>query len=121
MDRIKIRTKIDITQTEVRHPQQGNERELNQYRNFTTFLQVLGLRSVFNIIEPPNNQNGEWTMVIETDRDDVFSDGNDPLGLLKQDLDNVPIITGLEENFDIKQPLIKTKGKNANTFVTILR
>ncbi len=121
MERIKIRTKIDITSSTVRHPEQGDEQSLNQYRNFTTFLQVLGLRSVFNVIETPVENDGEWSMVIETDRDEVFSDGQDPLGLLKKDLDKVPIIVGLNEKTKIKVPLIRTTGKEANTFVSVLR
>jgi hypothetical protein len=121
MDRIKIKTKIDITQTDVRHPDQGDNKQLNQYRNYTTFLQVLGIRSVFSILEQPVNDKGEWTMVIETDRSDVFSDGSDPVGLLMGDLDNVPIIAGLDEKVKLSKPLIKTKGTNANTFVTVLR
>jgi hypothetical protein len=121
MERIKIKTKIDITFTDVRHPDQGDNKQLNQYRNYTTFLQVLGLRSVFEIVEKPTNKDGEWTMIIETDRNDVFTDGRDPVGLLKQDLDNVPIIVGLDETVKLTKPLIKTKGSNPNTFISILR
>lgn len=121
MERIKIRTKIDITSTSVRHPEQGDEKQLNQYRNFTTFLQVLGLRSVFSVVETPVKEDDEWTMIIETDRDDVWASGKDSLALLKEDLDKVPIITGLDEVGKLKQPLIRTTGKDSNTFVSILR
>lgn len=121
MERIKIRTKIDITNTDVRHPDQGDEKSLNQHRNFTTFLQVFGLRSVFSIMETAQPEEGVWTVVIETDRDGVFSDGEDPVGLLKKDLDKVPIISGLNEKIQMKQNLIRTTGNSPNTFVTVLR
>lgn len=121
MERIKIRTKIDITNTEVRHPDQGPEKSLNQHRNYTTFLQVLGLRSVFNIMQVEQPEEGVWSLIIETDRDGVFSDGDDPVGLLKKDLDKVPIITGLDEKAALKHGLIRTSGSTPNTFVSLLR
>jgi hypothetical protein len=121
MARIEIKTKIDITNSNVRHPDLGSEKELNQFRNYTTFMQVLGLRSVFDVVQEPTLDKDQWTMIINTDRDDVFLDGKDPVGLLKLDLDKVPIITGLNETAQIKNNLIRTLGKELNTFVSILR
>ena len=121
MARIQISTTIDITDTGVRRPDLGSEKEYNQYRNFTTFQQVIGIRSLFSVIEKPSFQDGKWTFVIETDRDGVFSKDNDPLGLLLEDFDQVPILAGLDETKVIKQPVIKTLGKQPNTFVAILQ
>lgn len=121
MARIQIRTTIDITNTGVKRIDMGSEKELNQYRNFTTFMQVFGIRSIFSVIQNPTLENGEWTMVIDTDRDDVYSDGEDPVGLLKSDLDAIPIILGLDESKKPKQPVIKTLGKQPNTFVSLLQ
>jgi hypothetical protein len=72
-------------------------------------------------VEPPACQDNDWIMVIETERDGMFSNDNDPIGLLKQDLDKVPIITGLDEKTPIKQGLIRTTGTSPNTVVTVLR
>ena len=119
MAKIEIKTRIDITNTNVRHKDQGTEKQLNQNRNYTTFLQVFGLRSVFNIVKEPVKENGFWTMIIDTDRDDVFMADNDPVGFLKQDLDSVPVITGLDEEIKIKQSLIVTSGKTPNTIVQL--
>ena len=121
MARIQIRTVIDITNTGVKRLDIGSEKPLNQYRNFTTFMQVFGIRSIFSIVQSPVQKDGEWTMIIDTDRDDVYHDGTDPVGLLKNDLDTVPIITGLDEIKAIKQPVIKTMGKQPNTFVSLLQ
>lgn len=133
MARIQIRTTIDITDTGVRRPEQGTEKEFKQCRNYTTFLQVIGLRSVFTIIQKPTFEKNEWTFIVEIDRDDVYeirkeSDDEgvyevtvDPLGLLKEDLNQVPILVGLDEVKAIKPPLIKTLGPGPNTFVSILQ
>lgn len=117
MAKILIKTRVDITNTGVRHKDQGSEKELNQFRNYTTFLQVLGLRSIFNIVEGPTRENGFWILVIDTDRDEVYNDDSEPLGFLINDLDNVPIIADLDEAVKIKNSIIVTTGKNPNTFV----
>jgi hypothetical protein len=121
MARIQINTTIDITNTKVRHPEQGTEKQFNQFRNYTTFLQVVGLRSLFNIVEEPALTEKGWTFVIETDRDSVYEQNNDPLYFLKEDLDQVPIVTGLDEIKAIKNPVIKVLGKTPNTFVSLLQ
>jgi hypothetical protein len=121
MAQIQIKTKIDITNTDVRHADQGSEQQLNQYRNYTTFLQVIGIRSIFSITQHPIEKDGVWIMEIETDRDNVFVKDQDPIGLLKEDLDKVPIITGLTEKISIKQGLIRTTGSSPNTVVAFLR
>lgn len=121
MARIQIRTTIDITDTGIRRPEHGTEKQFNQYRNFMTFHQVLGLRSIFEIVEQPKLDKDTWVMVVETDREGVYATTDDPLGLLKEDLHLVPILTGLDEKKAQKQPIIDTKGKQPNTFVSILQ
>ena len=121
MARIQISTTIDITNTKVRHPDHGSEKQFNQFRNYTTFLQVIGLRSLFSIVEEPELTDKGWTFTIETDRDSVYEENNDPLHLLKHDLDQVPIVTGLDEAKSVKQPMIKVLGKSPNTFVSLLQ
>jgi hypothetical protein len=121
MAKIKIKTNIDITNTGVRRPEPGKDKQVNQCRNYTTFLQVLGLRSIYNVETAPEKDGEFWTFVVDTDRDDVYSDGTDPVGLLKQDLDKVPIITGLDEKKTLKQGLIRTTGTSPNTIVSLLK
>jgi cytidyltransferase-like protein len=58
--------------------------------------------------------------VFDTDQEDVFSKDKDPVGLLKEDLDNIPVILGLSESSNVKQPIIRTLGSNPNTFVSFL-
>jgi len=121
MERIQISTTIDITDTGVKRSEHGTEKQFNQYRNYMTFHQVLGLRSNFVVIETPRFEKDRWTMVVETDRDAVYSTDNDPVGLLKEDLHQVPILTGLDEVKQQKQAIITTKGNHPNTFVSIVK
>ena len=120
MAKIQIRTKIDITNSGVRRAEEGTEKQFNQFRNFTTFQQVLGIRSIFTIVENPKQVKNEWVFVIDTDREDVYSSSEDPLGYLKSDLDNIPVIIGLDESKAVKQPFIVTSGSSPNTVVSFL-
>ena len=120
MAKIEIRTTIDITKTNVQRPDQGSEKQLNQQRNYTTFLQVLGLRSIYSIVKNPTVEDGEWTFQIETDRDGVYELNGDPVGFLKEDLENVPVVTGLDEVKTNKNKTIKLSKPQPNTFVSIV-
>ena len=120
MAKIQIRTKIDITDSGVRRADQGTEKEFSQYKNFITFQQVIGMRSIFTIVNKPTLTKNEWVFVFDTDQEDVFSKDKDPVGLLKEDLDNIPVILGLSESSNVKQPIIRTLGSNPNTFVSFL-
>lgn len=120
MAKIQIRTKIDITNSGVRRAEEGTEKQFNQFRNFTTFQQVLGIRSIFTIVENPKQIKNEWVFVIDTDREDVYSSNEDPLGYLKEDLDKIPVIIGLDESKAVKQPFIVTTGASPNTVVSFL-
>ena len=121
MERIQISTTIDITDTGVKRPEHGTEKQFNQFKNYMTFHQVLGLRSNFTIVDPPRFEKDRWTMIVETDRDLVYATNDDPIGLLKEDLHQVPILTGLDEVKQQKQAIITTKGNQPNTFVTIVK
>lgn len=120
MAKIQIRTKIDITNSGVRRSDQGTEKEFSQYKNFITFQQVIGMRSIFTLVKEPTIAKNEWVFEFETDREDVFSKDKDPVGLLKEDLDNIPVILGLSESNNVKQPIIRTLGSSPNTFVSFL-
>lgn len=121
MAKIQISTTIDITNTGVRRPDLGSEKEYNQYRNYTTFLQVLGLRALFEVVQEPSFDKDKWTLVIDTDRDQEYFKDGDPVGHLLDDLDKVPVVNGLNEVKPLKQPVITTKGKSPNTIVTVLQ
>jgi hypothetical protein len=117
MPRIVIKTQVDITNTGVRHPGQGTDVELNEFRNYTTLLQVLALRTNFEIVQEPKQIDGVWTFSIDVPDNGAYHDGKDPVGNLKNDLDQVPVITGLKENTPIKQKAFLTLNGHPNTSV----
>lgn len=118
MPRIEIQTFVDITDTNVRHHGQGTDIQLNEYRNYTTLLQVLGLRTNFEIVNPPREKDGVWTLQIDIPDNNAYDDGKDPLGNLKNDLDQIPIITGLRDTGVLKGKAFLTLNGNPNTIVT---
>jgi hypothetical protein len=135
METIEIQTLIDVTNTGVTRANQGTGIEYDQYRNWTTLLQCIGLRCIIDyehnsIVETIDIKNlgfgtgykGKhrvWTFRFKPDRRDVFLDdiGN-PIGLLDEDLNNVPVITKLTETININKSVFNTEDINfKNTLI----
>lgn len=131
MEIIEIKTLVDITNTNVRRANQGSPQELDQFRNWTTMMQSIGMRSIIDYDYDPkyevvdikdtgfgSNFKGKhkvWTFQFRPDRPDAFAEDGDPIKLLIQDLDKVPVITNLTETINITQAvfeLIDSSFKN---------
>ncbi len=130
MERYKITTLVDITRS---NPPRStlDFRLLGQQSNFNSLLQTLGIRSnisyekdpVYEKGRLPNPWNGKgayWTFEFETERDDVYRKDDDLAGLLKTDLNGVPIIDNLDNTIDFKLPVFKTLGNDVNTVIEII-
>ena len=126
MDKIEIKTLIDITNTKVARPTQGNQLEQDQYRNFVTLLQCLELRSVIGydhnpaveLVDIANLEFGSeytgkqmvWTFYVIPDREGVYTDNkNNEIGLLIDDCHLVPVIKNLKETVNIDKAVFNTK------------
>ena len=138
MPKILIETLIDVTCSNAKRPGQGDATEINQYRNYTTMLQAVGLRTNINFDQLPDvtkeklsgdkfgsTFNGKlhqvWSFEFETDRSDVYHENQDPLYLLKEDLHNVPVIKNLQESINIVDAVFDLKSvKYKNTSVSIV-
>lgn len=138
MDEIEVCTLIDITNTKVHRLSQGTELELNQQRNFTTLIQCLEIRSVIAYTQSPtweikdikNSGYGTeykgkqqiWKFKFTTDRQFVYQDNDgDPIGLLIEDMHEVPIIKKLTESINISKPIFDCKDpKFRNTIVNFI-
>ena len=138
MQRIKIQTLIDITCSKAKRPGQGDVTEVNQYRNYTTLLQAIGLRTNINFDNAPEvttekltgntfgsdykgSEHKVWTFEFTTDRDDVYYGEDDNLYLLKEDLHNVPVIKNLEESINIANSVFDVKSvKHRNISISII-
>lgn len=138
MEVIEIQTLIDITNTRVIRLSQGNQLQLDQQRNFITLMQCIELRSIVTYDDVPrtslidikdrgfgSDYKGKhcvWTFSIRPDRGGMFGDdeGNS-VGLLENDLHEVPIIKKLQETINIDVPIFDCKNqKSKNTVIKIL-
>lgn len=134
MEVIEIKTLIDITNTNVRRINQGTQQELDQFRNWTTLMQSIGLRAIIEYDKEPiveigdvekyrfgSNYTGQhriWTFYFRPDRVDAFAKDSDPIYLLKQDLDQIPIILNLTETINTERAVFDlTDPKAMNTIV----
>ena len=126
-------TLVDITATGVTRYRPEQEHERDQQRNWETVLQTIGLKTQPMMINGPvvteSNladgwQFGEyyqgrhriwiWTFAVETM--DVFLSNNNPLGLLIEDFEQVPIIQGLNETARFIMPIFYPHGAIKNIY-----
>lgn len=124
MEVIEIKTLIDITNTNVRRINQGTQQQLDQYRNWTTLQQCIGLRAIMsydqnpkvNLIDISNSEFGKkfkgqhhvWTFYFRPDRSDAFADQNNSVSLLIDDLNKIPIILNLTETINTARAVFET-------------
>lgn len=118
METIEIKTLIDITKPNVHRPGQGSELEQNQYKNWITLQQCLGLRSNIEFDYPPKvkkidlkdqgfgskykGSHNVWTFTFRPDRTLAYANNSeDSIGLLYGDVHLVPIIKNLTETINI--------------------
>jgi hypothetical protein len=137
MQRIKMTTLIDITCTNAKRPGQGDSLEINQYRNWTTVLQAIGLRALITYEHNPTleernikdygfgtkhtGKHRVWTLEFTTDRDDCYLEQGDNLHLLREDLHNVPVVKNLLETINIDRAIFDLKSEtNCNTTVQLI-
>lgn len=130
MPRYKIITLVDITRANPDR-KELDRLKLGQQANFNSLLQAIGLRSNVQWTVDPKKYTGSlpyplegkanhWIWEFDAEREDVFLKDNDPVGLLKDDLHGVPIISNLENSADINPAAIQTKNGNTNTWVEII-
>jgi hypothetical protein len=134
MEVIEIKTLIDITNTNVRRINQGTQQQLDQFRNWTTLLQCIGLRSNINYDRDPRvetldvkglgfgseykGKHQVWTFQFRPDRPDTFADESEAVALLEKDLDKIPMILNLTETINTQRAVLDTSDRSfANTVV----
>ena len=121
MEIIEIKTLVDITNTNVRRVNQGTQLQFSQFRNWTTLLQCISLRANIEYEYDPQYEEldiagmgfGEnysgihrvWTFRFRPDQISAYANNNDPILLLKDDLDSVPVIINLTETINIVNAL----------------
>ena len=130
MARYKIITLVDITRTNPSRTE-TDPFKIKQQANFNSLIQAINLRSNIELITDPEFKNGRlpdniggkanhWIVEFEVEREDVFLKDNDPVGLLIDDLNGVPIVPDLNNSADLDPAAFITTGKNANIWFTIM-
>ena len=130
MPRYHIITLVDITRTNAGKAEPDHIKLLQQ-NNFNSLRQAIELRSNVTWDKDPERLEGRlphgfdgkaahWSWEFEVEREDLFLKDGDPVGLLKDDLNSVPVITGLNETAEIKPAAFQTLGDTINTIVKII-
>jgi hypothetical protein len=127
MNKYKIVSLVDITRSSASRSETDRIKQ-GQQANFNSLLQAIGLRSNVEWTADPRMNEGRlphdiggraryWTWVFHCERDDVFHRDSDPVGLLKDDLHGVPVVSGLNNSVDIDPACFLTNGEKSNTWI----
>lgn len=137
MQYIEIITLVDITRPPVSRPNQGTEQQQDQYKNWVTLLQCAGLRSNIEYDSDPQTvltdigdmkfgtkykgKHRIWTFRFRSDRREAYmNDQGNIIGLLLEDMDQVPIIKNLTETINISKAVLDLNSRQArNTLVRV--
>ena len=98
----------------------------NQQRNWETILQVVSLKTqaidITNPIIMTRKDKKVWQFSFAIEHTGIYDNGNDQLGLLKEEVHGVPMITGLNETYKegFLMPYLLAKGENQNIMFTLL-
>ena len=124
----KLYTLVDITHTGQHRIINGQSTMRNKEQNFQTVLQTLGMRAniIFKydpkVVEVKGKEVGFdtnkvltlWEFEFESEKDDVYDDGENPVGLLVSDFSLVPYINGLDEKITQEHAVFRTAGADKN-------
>ncbi len=131
MNTYEIVTLVDITRTQARR-EEADPIKKSQQANFDSLRQAIELRSNVEWDRdpkatdgslPPNTDLGKarhWRWRFSVEREAVFERDGDPVALLVEDLHGVPVISNLEETIDLNPSAFLTRGKNINTWFSII-
>lgn len=109
--RIKVNTHFDITETGVNRPYKGQQLPTRvrgqtidtvetwdtmrrQQNNLETVIQMLSMRASILEMSPVKNNKGIWSFTFEVEDPLVYGS---ELELLTQELEGIPMVTGLNE------------------------
>jgi len=130
MPRYRITTLIDITRTATAKSPL-TDLQIKQQANFDSLRQAIELRSNVEwnrdparhegaLPDPFDGRGAYWTWEFETEREDLFLQDDDPVALLKHDLQGVPVIDGLNNTVIVDPAAFQTQGENINIWVSEL-
>lgn len=137
MEYIEINTLIDITKTKALRPNQGTQLEIDQYKNFITLMQCIEIRSIVEYNSAPvvekldlksldfgaayKGKQNVWSFKFRPDRSGVYTLDDNIIGLLFNDLHQVPVVKNLTETINIDKAIFDLKDiQFKNTSIRVL-
>lgn len=138
MQVIEIQTLVDITETKVARPNQGTALAHGQHRNFTTLKQCIEIRSNISYDSSPGIETKDvkdlgfgsqfkgkqqvWTFRFTPERSGTYILGNNEIGALIEDIDQVPVVQKLTESINMDTAIFNLKDPaTKNTIIKIIR
>lgn len=127
---------VDITPTGCVRDSTSQLLARNQQRNWETVLQCIGLRNTLlevlcrvDTVDLEHYEFGEmyqgnhkvWSFAFTVDHAGAYDTVNEPMRLLHDDFDEVPVITYLTETAKFILPLFYTSGAIKNIYFKIPR
>ena len=118
----KCQTLFDITATGVTGHYKNSTMELsdwnrarNQQRNWETITQILGLRTqLFELSKPVQDITGtRWMFEFETESEGIYGPESDPVQVLREDAEGVPMLLDLDNQPEL-EPVLITSGPKQN-------
>jgi hypothetical protein len=127
MQLFKLVSVVDITRSRPSRSE-TDHLKLGQQANFNSLIQAIGIRSNVEWDRDPECCTGRmpdaiegaathWVWEFSVERDFVFRLDDDPVGLLLDDLQGVPVINRLNNSVDIAPSIFQTKGNRANIWI----
>lgn len=127
MQRFKITTLVDITETGVIRNTREQEFTRNQQRNWECMIQVIGLRAQPLLLTSPLESKKTfghygiqrvWEFEFSVEHTGVFGDSRSSTVYLESDFDGVPFIVGLRETVDFPLAAFVSAGSHQNIIIT---
>jgi hypothetical protein len=91
------------------------QRSRNQQRNWETLTQLISLRTQVNELSTPVKINECWQFDFKIDNTDLFLQDQDPLSLLKNDCNAVPVLSNKNSTV-----LLTTHGHKQNIWFSLV-
>lgn len=127
-----VYTLVDVTATGVTRLTSDNEIQRNQQRNWETLLQVISMKAQPVHVEGPvcteldvgylefgemfEGRHKVWVTCIGVEHVDLFLKDEDPVAGLKEDFEQVPVVSGLSETARFMLPIFYTHGAIKNIY-----
>lgn len=130
METYKVISLVDITRSGATRSE-PNQTKLGQQSNFNSLVQAIGIRANIDWNRDPRKYDGRfpdpidgagtyWLWEFDTEQNNIFLKNQDPVGLLLDDLNNVPIVVDLENTVELDPPVFKTRGDKTNIWISII-